>query len=440
VKRTALLFLLGCLPLAAAAPSVTPRAEADGRLSLAAALDRAVAVNPTVLLSHETLQQSVATSQTARAPLLPQITFDATQRRTRSASVGENVVRSGISNRFDSVLNGRLDVLDPQRIANYKATTLAVGAAELDTAQVRETMMTTVAQAYFTHLRNRSRTDVLDSNVARARALLELARRQAEAGVATQIDVTRAEAQLATVDQARLQQETVVRTSELQLQQLLALDVNTPLELAPFRVRAAAAPEISPALEEAARERRADLRRAERLLEQYDMEVRAARLDRLPSMALVGSYGTATENVLDGREARIWAGSVALSLPVFDGQRIRSLQNLAMSRRRAQEVRVRELALRVAAELRLAAQDAASRLAQIAVAQKNERLAQDELRLARLRYEQGVADNREVVDAQNRLAQASDNLVEAVYLYNLSRVELARSRGDVRAILAEQAE
>jgi outer membrane protein TolC len=50
-----------------------------------------------------------------------------------------------------------------------------------------------------------------------------------------------------------------------------------------------------------------------------------------------------------------------------------------------------------------------------------------------------VADNREVVEAQNRLAQAEDNLVEAVHQYNLSRVELARARGDVRTILAERA-
>jgi outer membrane protein TolC len=66
-------------------------------------------------------------------------------------------------------------------------------------------------------------------------------------------------------------------------------------------------------------------------------------------------------------------------------------------------------------------------------------LAQQQLRLARARFEQGVADNREIVDAQNQLAIAEDNLVEANYQYNLSRVELARSRGDVRTVLLEKA-
>jgi outer membrane protein TolC len=74
----------------------------------------------------------------------------------------------------------------------------------------------------------------------------------------------------------------------------------------------------------------------------------------------------------------------------------------------------------------------------VTVAEKSLRLAQEELRLAQQRYQQGVADNREVVEAQNRLAVAEDNLVDAVYQYNLSRVELARAKGDVRAVLAEK--
>jgi outer membrane protein TolC len=99
---------------------------------------------------------------------------------------------------------------------------------------------------------------------------------------------------------------------------------------------------------------------------------------------------------------------------------------------------VRSLELQISSELRLAVQDAGSRNAQIEVAEKSLRLAQEELRLAQQRYQQGVADNREVVEAQNRLAIAEDNLVEATFQYNLSRVELARAKGDVRAVLAEK--
>jgi outer membrane protein TolC len=441
VKPPALALFFAPLIAAAQAsgPAVVPPAEAADVLTLAAALTRAETANPTLLISGESVVQAQAAAHQSRAGILPNVTWDSQQRRARTASVGGALVRSGINNRFDSTLNGRLDLLDPQRIVSYQAAKVATGVAELEAAAVRQTMLGAVAGAFFTHLRNRSRTEVLDSNVARARSLLDLARRQSEAGIATQIDVTRAEAQLATAEQARLQQETVVAASQLQLKQLLAVDLVAPLNLERFVMKRAPASEQAEALETTALARRPDLQRAERLREQNDIELRAAKLDRVPSIAIIGSMGVATENVFDRQDTNVWSGIVALNVPVFDGQRIRSATATAASKLRAQEVRVRQLRLQIGAEVRLALQDTTSRRAQIGVAEKNRALAEDELRLARLRYEQGVADNREVVDAQNRLAQAADNLVEAVHQYNLSRVELARSCGDVRGVLLEKA-
>ena len=101
-------------------------------------------------------------------------------------------------------------------------------------------------------------------------------------------------------------------------------------------------------------------------------------------------------------------------------------------------MRLHTLELQISAELLLARQDAGSRNAQITVAEKSLRLAKEQLALAQERYRQGVADNREVVEAQTSLAIADDNFVEAVYQYNLSRVELARAKGDVRTVLAEK--
>lgn len=427
--------LLGVVGIAVTSSSA---AEPAATLTLDQALTIAQSANPTVLLGREAAFQAAATAQLQQAALWPQITWDTNQRRARSASVGGVLVRSGIFNRADSSLNARIDLLDPQRLASYRAAKIGIAAAEQNAMGITETAMASVAEAYFTHLRNLSRIEVLDSNIARARALLELARRQAEAGVATQIDVTRAEAQLGIADQARLQQQTLVEASELNLKQLLALNVAAPLQLDAFNFQRGQSAQFSAEQEQAAFAHRADLRAAETQLRQNELEVRAARFDRLPTLGIVASTGAASENVLDGRETKVWSGSATLSVPIFDGMRIRSQTSLAQSRLRAQQIRVDDLRRRIGAEVRLAVQDANSSLAQIAVAEKNQQLAEDELRLARLRYEQGVADNREIVDAQNRLAQASDTFVAAVYQYNLSRVELARVKGNVRSLLGEK--
>ena len=409
-------------------------------LTLEQALTAAGQTSLEVLIGRETVAQAVETAVRERSGLLPQVTLDATQRRSRTASVGGALVSSGINNRFDAQLNGRFELLDPERIATYKAATYAVAVAKLGQEQLREVVLATVAENYFAHLRNLRRIEVLDANITRARSLVQLAHNQLNAGVATQIDVTRAEAQLAIDEQARLQQDTVVQETELQLKQLLALDMVRPLQLANVKLRRTGISAEIASLEEAAFAHRADLQGARKLLEQNELEVRAARYGRLPSLAVIGSYGYASSEVLDGNEANVWSGSLALSVPVFDSARSRSLTNYALSRRRAQEMRVQDLQARISAEVRLTRQNAVSRLAQIEVAEKGYRLAEEELELAERRFQQGVADNRELVEAQNRLAAASDNVVEAAYNYQRSRVELNRVLGRVGAVLAETSE
>lgn len=407
-------------------------------LTLEQAMTAAEQTSLEVMIGRETVNQAVAAALRERSGLLPQVTLDATQRRSRTASVGGALVSSGINNRFDALLNGRIDLLDPERIATYKAATYAVAVAQLGQERLREVITATVAQTYFTQLRNLRRIEVLDANIARARSLVALARNQLNAGVATQIDVTRAEAQLAIDEQARLQQDTVVQASELQLKQLLGLDLARPLQLADTRLRREAPAEDLAAYEGKAFAQRSDYLAARKLLDQNELEVRAARYARLPALAAIGSYGYATRDAFDGSESRVWSGSLAVSLPVFDSARTTALTNIALSRRRAQELRVQNLQAQVAAEVRLARQDAASRLAQTAVAEKGYSLAEQELQLAERRFQQGVADNRELVEAQTRLAAASDNRVEAVYNYQLSRIELYRVLGRVAGVLGEQ--
>ncbi len=406
-------------------------------LTFEEALKRVETTNLAVLISRESVAQAVEDAAQSRSSLLPNITLNATQRRNLSASVGSNVVVGGITNRFDAQLNGRLDLLNPSNLARYQASKMAIVVAELGETQVRQAIMATVASTYFAHLRNLERITVLDDNISRAQRLRQLAQNQLDAGVATQIDVTRSDSQLAVAQQARLQQDTVVQGSELQLKQLLSLNMREALELVALIVRRTPPGIFTDGEVEMAYDRRPEMQSARSRLDQNELEVRAARFGRLPSLALIGNYGYATATAFDGREARVWSGSLAVSMPVFDGSRIKSLTSYALSRRRAQELRVRDLEHQISAELRLARQDATSRLAQISVAETGLALAREELDLAQKRFEQGVADNREIIEAQARLSDASDNLVEAVFRYNVSRVELARARGDVSSILAE---
>ena len=409
-------------------------------LTLQQALASAEGVNLTVLLGREAAAQALEVANQSRVSILPIINATAQQRRTDSVSISGGRPLSGVvGNRFDGKFTGSYNLLNAQQISAFRSARAGVDVAQADYQQTVQLVLTSVAQTYFTHLRNLSRLDVLNANIVRSRTLLELAQNQFAAGVVTRIDVTRAEALLELALQARLQQETVDYQSELLLKRLLDLDPLQALKLADFTVQRVDPTRLGIGADQSTFEQRADWIRAQRSVDQSKLDVQTARFERLPSLNLSGEYGLAAANFDDSDKKQAWFAGATISVPIFDGLRSGADRRAALSRQRGQEMRLHTLELQISSELLLARQDASSRNAQITVADKNLKLAREQLTLAQERYRQGVADNREVVEAQTSLAIADDNFVEAVYQYNLSRVELSRAKGDVRAVLAEKA-
>ncbi len=411
------------------------------KLTLEQAMASAEGVNSNVLLSREAAAQALEQANQARAGLLPSVNLTSFQRRSRNLNILSTtgaLSETRPSNRFDARLFGSYSLLNLQQLSARQAARVGSDVAQVDIRVTIQTAQSSIAQAYFGHLRNLRRLDVLDANITRARSLYDLARNQLIAGVATQIDVTRAESQLAQADQARLQQVTSVMQSELVFKRLLNLDPAADLQLADFPLARVDAGLLNLGETRTTFEQRADWLRGQKALEQSKLDVRTAKFERLPTLALAGDYGKGASNFDDDDKRKVWTFGVTLSVPIFDGLRAGADHRTALSRQKVQQARLNSLELQISSELRLARQDASSRFAQIEVAEKNSRLAEEQLRLARARYNEGVADNREVIEAQTQLAIAADNLIDAVYQYNLSRVELARAKGDVRAVLAEK--
>jgi outer membrane protein TolC len=64
-------------------------------------------------------------------------------------------------------------------------------------------------------------------------------------------------------------------------------------------------------------------------------------------------------------------------------------------------------------------------------------LAREEVTQAQDRFRAGVANNIEVITAQDELARANDNQITALYRYNQSRADLARATGQMEALYAK---
>ena len=74
---------------------------------------------------------------------------------------------------------------------------------------------------------------------------------------------------------------------------------------------------------------------------------------------------------------------------------------------------------------------------EVDVANQGVRLANEEVTQARDRFQAGVANNIEVVTAQDALARANDNQIAALYRYNQARADLAHALGQTETLYAQ---
>ena len=396
--------------------------------------------NLRVLADEEFVEDSRRAVFTQRSGLLPRFRFDATQIRTQFANIGRgvgNIPRTPPVNRYEGKFGGQMAVFDPVTFANYRLAKLDYEISKLDHESLLQGFLAETAFGYFTHLRNQRRREVIEANIERDKVLLDLAESQMRAGVATQIDVTRAEVQLASDNKDRLQQDTLVIESALRLKSLLNLDLDTRIDLADEALQEHRPPptvdfDISRILA-----LRPDHQAAARVLNRNRFALKAARWESLPTVNLFGEFGSATSRIFDDREEETWTAGLTLSIPIFDGFRIRENKRRAEILIRRQELLVEDLVKEVGAAYRFVLADRLSRFQQIGITRKKVALSEQELELARTRFKEGVADNSDVVEAQAKLAEASDELVEAIYQFNLSRLQLARIRGDARLVLSD---
>src|SRR5260370_474848 len=96
-----------------------------------------------------------------------------------------------------------------------------------------------------------------------------------------------------------------------------------------------------------------------------------------------------------------------------------------------------ELRNEIAVDVKTALINLDSARSEVRVANLGVQLSKEEVDQARDRFNAGVADNIEVIQAQDALARANDNQITALYRFNQARADLARSLGQMERVYSK---
>lgn len=412
--------------------------RSDVSLGLTQAVDLALKNNLEAVIAQEGVARAKGEKGITLSALLPNISGVAYQ-----ADVTANLQALGLPveklpgfptfvgpfNVFDARFQMVQSVFNLASIRRYHAGGVGVALARSQRELARQQVTIAASVAYLAVLEAEQSVEAARSNVQLAERLLTLAVNQRQAGLAAGIDVARAETRLANEQVQLAQAQTNLDTARLDLLRIIGgYPLSSQVTLRDT-MRVARETERKP--EEAVQQAlsdRTEVAIAEQQLRIAELQRNAAAADWVPSVSVFGDYGS---RGLKPNEVNYPTRSIGvrLDVPIFNGGRTRSEIQVAASRQRESDARLRDVRAAVEKDVRQALQNLKTRETQVRAAQSAVSLATRELGLAQDRFTNGLADNVEVINAQTAFANSRLVLVSSLAQFTVARLNLASALG-----------
>lgn len=429
-------------PLPANVPSGTLR------LTLEQAVNLALKQNTTAQIAQIIAAESVQDKNVARAELLPQADLNVDEKWQRLNLAAEfgggfpglppGVVFPGHIGPFSLFsagvgFNGQ--IFDLTLFRRYQASRNTANASRFDSQSTREQVVLLVVSQYIGTLRATADVQASQSRVELAQALYDQAADLQKEGVGTGIDTLRANVELQNEKQRLIEAEAQRQTSVFGLSRILNLDPRQQVELADsLSFFETPQPELESSIEEGL-STRPEWKSLEQQIKAEEYQKKASSESRLPSAHYSGNWtqlGVSPTTVIP---TYTYSGSI--TMPIFTGGRIHA--EIARANLEIQRIEQQQADLRnsIALDVKTSLINLGSARNEVQVANLGVQLSKEEVDQARDRFQAGVANNIEVIQAQDSLARANDNQIAALYRFNQARADLARAIGQMERIYSK---
>lgn len=409
-----------------------------GDAALERLIEESLANNRDLVIAAERVEEARARLGIVQGELSPSVDAQLQADRTRSSERSSFPLPPGVPLER-STFRGTLNVsYELDFFGRLRGATRAARADLLATQAARQTvrnaLVSQLVQSYYTLL-------ALDSQVAVTQRTIEvrtrdigLQRKRLEAGLISDFALRQLEADVAVV---RAQLPVLQQRRTAQEVTLVTLLGRTPKAIVeePVTLVADASKSPPPIVPEGLPSelllRRPDIVEAEQRLAAANARVGVARASLFPRIALTGFLGSESGQLSDllSGPSLIWQLAFGLAQPIFQGGRLRGEIDVVRARERQALAQYQKTLQTAFGEVREAL--SAQLRSREAYAAENERVVAlaDTLRLARIRFENGLSSQLDVLDAERNLLQAELNRVDALRAQRAAVADVVRVLG-----------
>jgi outer membrane protein, multidrug efflux system len=294
---------------------------------------------------------------------------------------------------------------------NVQAARAQTEQARADFESILLSVTANLAAQYFTLRALDAQIAILERTISTREGYLKIAEERLAAGLVNELDVARARSELAT-NQADL---FALRRSRGEIENAIGTLLGEPASNLRLSVGTIAAgpPGIPTGLPSRLLERRPDVASAERNVAAANARIGAAEAAFFPDVTINGASGFETANIGDmfAGQSLIWSVGPSVSVPIFEGFRLRAGVESAKAQYRETVENYRSQVLGAFQDVEDALVDLRTLAGQWEAQQRAVDSAQRTLDLSRQQYDKGTVTYLDVLDAERTLL--SDQEVSA---------------------------
>jgi outer membrane protein TolC len=313
-------------------------------------------------------------------------------------------------------------------IKNWKSAAESERASKDTYRSDRNLVVLTTGDAYLAVIADTATVTSVGAQVKTAQTLYDNDLDLNKHGVIASIDLLRAHVELQTQQQRLIAAQNQFDIDKLALARVIGLPKGQVFSLTdsvPYTPLASMT--LNQALQEAYATR-PDYLSAEAQVRAAELALEAAGAENDPSLSTATDFGDIGSPNF-GTSHETFSFALTLNIPVFQGSRVRADKLQANSALQQRKAELADLDGKIDDQVRTAFFNLKSSSRLVSVARSNINLAGQTLAQAQDRFKAGVADNLEVVQAQESVASANQSYIASLYSFNVAKLSLAQALG-----------